>query len=157
MEKNDWKKNWPGRQDIKQPYRITFSLNSLQGVYVLKISTLIEQPRVPALRIDVNGHSGMFYLHPQLSYYPGDFTFAFDPHESESTLKIDIPPSFLKQGENAVTITCLDDPPAQAGEERFSGITYDALSLEQRSKAHRNMRPPKYRLRRSPLFSIARV
>jgi hypothetical protein len=40
VEKNDWKTNWPGRQDIKQPYRITFSLNSLQGVYVLKISTL---------------------------------------------------------------------------------------------------------------------
>ena len=40
VEKNDWKTKWPGRQGIKHPYQITFPLNSLQGVYVLKISTL---------------------------------------------------------------------------------------------------------------------
>lgn len=131
--KSDWKTEWPGRQGIRHPYKVTFPLKSLQGVYVLKLSTLIEQPRVPVLQIDVNGHSGMFYLHPKLSYYPGDFTFAFDPHESESTLEIEIPPSFLKQGENTLAITCLDDPPAQTDKQRFSGITYDALSLEQRS------------------------
>ena len=124
-------KDWPGRQFSGDSYRIVFSLPSPQGAYELKIRTLIDQPRIPALRIDVNGNSGMFYLRPELSYSRSDFSYAFDPHESQSKLTIQLPSSFLKSGENAITITCADDPATPAGEEEIGGISYDALSLEQ--------------------------
>lgn len=127
---SDAQKDWPGRQQTGDSYRIVFSLPAVEGVYSLKIGTLIEQPRVPALRIDVNGHAGTFYLHPELSYSRSDFSYAFDPHESQSKLSIQLPSSFLKQGENILAITCTDDPATPADEEEIGGISYDALSLE---------------------------
>ena len=127
--------DWPGRQRTGHPYRILFPLEAIQGSYSLKIATLIDQPRVPALRIEVNGHSGTFFLHPKLSYARSDFSYAFDPHESQSTLDIQVPSSFLKRGDNSITITCVDDPPTSAGEEEIGGISYDALSFRQDSSA----------------------
>lgn len=125
------RKDWPAHQTPGHTYRILFSLDSIAGTYSLKIGTLIERPRVPALQVSINGHSGRFYLHPKLSYSRGDFTYAFDPHESQSLVAIDIPPSFLKRGENTIAITPVDDPPTPSGEKEIGGITYDALSLEQ--------------------------
>ncbi len=123
--------DWPGRQRTGPSYRILFSLESPSGSYSLRIATLIDRPRIPALRIEVNGHAGMFYLHPKLSYSRSDFTYAFDPHESQSEIKTEIPLSFLKQGENVISITCVDDPPTPSGEKEIGGISYDAISLEQ--------------------------
>ncbi|MDQ2840615.1 MAG: polysaccharide lyase family protein [Acidobacteriota bacterium] len=128
-------KDWPGRQDTGEPYRIVFSLDSVTGTYVLKVGALIDQPRVPALRLNLNGHSGTFYLHPKLSYSRSDFSYAFDPHEAQSTLEIEIPTAFLKTGENSIEIACIDDPPTPSGEKEIGGISYDALSLEQNASA----------------------
>jgi hypothetical protein len=128
---SNWKTDWPGSQEVKQPYKITFSLDSVQGTYTLKIGTLIDRPLVPVLQIDVNGHAGLFFLHPKLSYSRSDFTFAFDPHESQSTVTAAIPAALLKQGENTITITCIDEPSSPGNNDRFSGLSYDALSLDQ--------------------------
>src|SRR3954470_11163564 len=123
-------RDWPRDQRVGVPHHILFSLAAVNGPYVLKIATLIEQPRIPALRIDMNGHAGTFYLHPKLSYSRSDFTYAFDPHEAQSILEIGLPSSFLKAGQNRVTITLVDDPETPPGEEEIGGITYDALSLQ---------------------------
>ena len=131
--KSDWKTDWQPQQGINNPYKILFPLSSVTGRYALKISALIEQPRVPTLQVSVNGHAGTFFFRPRLSYYPGDSSFVFDPHQSESTLEIQIPPAFLKAGTNTLTLTCVDDPPAVPGEENFSEIVYDALSFGQSS------------------------
>ncbi len=128
--KNDTK-DWPGQQKTGASYQILFPLESPSGSYVLTIAALIDRPRVPALRLDVNGHAGTFYLHPKLSYSRSDFTYAFDPHESQSQVKTTIPASFLKQGENVLSVTCIDDPPTPAGEKELGGMSYDAISLEQ--------------------------
>jgi alpha-mannosidase len=133
--KSNPEKDWPRRQDTGHPYSILFDLPSPRGTYKLKISALIEQPRIPALRLEINGHTGTFFQHPKVSYSRSDFTYAFDPHESQSTLNIDLPLSFLKRGQNKLTITCVDDPPTPAGEEEIGGITYDARTLEQDSSA----------------------
>lgn len=130
--KSDPEKDWPRSQGVEHPSTIVFSLDSIEGVYSLKIATLIDRPRVPALRISVNGHDGTFFLHPKLSYARSDFSFAFDPHESQSTLQIDIPAPFLKRGENTITVACVDLPKSPEDQE-VSGISYDALSLEQDS------------------------
>jgi hypothetical protein len=122
--------DWPSRQQTGIPYRILFALEAPAGSYSLRIATLIDRPRVPALQIDVNGHVGKFYLHPKLSYSRSDFSYAFDPHESQSSLSIDVPSSFLKSGENVITVTCVDDPPTPATELELGGISYDALSFE---------------------------
>ena len=127
---SDPSKDWPRRQMTGQPYQVLFYLDEISGSYSLKIGALIDRPRVPALRIDVNGHSGNFYLHPKLSYSRSDFSYAFDPHESQSVLDIEVPASFLKQGENSITVTCTDDPTTPGGERELGGISYDALSLE---------------------------
>jgi len=135
--KSDPANDWPRSHASGRTYRILFSLESVEGSYSLKIATLIDQPRVPALRVDVNGHSGTFYLRPKLSYSRSDFSYAFDPHESESTVDVDIPTSFLKKGENTVSITCADDPATPAGENEIGGISYDALSLQQKDPARK--------------------
>ncbi|HEY3940035.1 MAG TPA: polysaccharide lyase family protein [Bryobacteraceae bacterium] len=128
---SDWKTSWPAHQGIGHPYKIEFSLDSLAGLYSLKIATLIERPRVPSIEVSINGHAGIFYLHPHLSYHPGDFSYAFDPHEADGDLRIDLPPRFLKLGNNVLSLTWVDNPPTASGQERFSGIVYDAVSLEQ--------------------------
>jgi len=126
---SDPRKDWPGGQETGHTYQILFSIDSPKKSYVLKIATLIDRPRVPALRVVVNGHSGTFYLHPKLSYSRSDFAYAFDPHESQSTVDVDIPAAVLKSGENTISITCIDDPPTAAGEKEIGGISYDALAL----------------------------
>jgi alpha-mannosidase len=131
VSKSNAETDWPERQNTGHPYRILFALESTSGTYKLKIATLVERPRVPALHIDVNGRAGVFFLHPKLSYSRSDFTYAFDPHESQSTVQVEIPASFLKRGQNAVTITCVDEPPTPAGDDEIGGIAYDAVSLEQ--------------------------
>jgi len=128
--KSNWKTDWPARQGINHAYKIGFPLESLEGSFFLKIATLIEKPRIPAIEISVNGHSGLFYLHPRLSYQPGDFSYAFDPHESDGDLQVEIPASFLKRENNIISLTCIDDPPlGSADQEASSGLTYDAVSF----------------------------
>ncbi len=148
---SNWKTDWPGSQEVKQPYKITFSLDSVRGTYTLKIGTLIDRPLVPVLQIDVNGHTGLFFLHPKLSYSRSDFTFAFDPHESQSTVTADIPASLLKQGENTITITCVDEPSSPGNNDRFSGLSYDALSLNQDPAPRPNRASRRKRSRRSSI------
>lgn len=130
--RSDPHKDWPGTQGVEHPYRIQFSLGAPKGTYLLRIGVIIEQPRIPTLRIDVNGHAGSFYLHPELTYYPGDGSFAYHPNYSKATVAASIPASFLKAGENSISITCVDQPAALPDEKQFSGITYDALRLEVR-------------------------
>jgi alpha-mannosidase len=130
-------KDWPASQRSGHTYRILFSLDSVEASYVLKVATLIDQPRVPALRVKVDGHSGTFYLHPKLSYSRSHFSYAFDPHESQSVVDIDIPASFLRKGENELAIDCIDDPPTPNGEKKIDGISYDALALLEGESAAR--------------------
>jgi hypothetical protein len=123
-------KDWPRSQGNQGQSSIVFQLQSITGVFSLKIATRIERPRVPALKISVNGNDGIFFLHPELSYSRSDFSFAFDPHESQSTLDIELPTGFLRLGSNTITIACINLHPSSRDGE-VSGISYDALSLEQ--------------------------
>jgi len=127
---SDPAKDWPASQQTGHTYKILFALNSVDGPYLLKIGTLIDKPRIPALQINVNGHSGKFYLHPKLSYSRSDFTYAFDPHESQSVISVQVPAAFLKSGENTLAVTCVDDPATRAGEQEIGGLSYDAIEFQ---------------------------
>lgn len=133
-DSSDPAKDWPASQETGSTYRILFPLDSVGGPYVLKVAALIDQPRIPALQIGINGHSGKFFLHPKLSYSRSDFSYAFDPHESQSTVQIDIPATFLKKGENTLSIACVDDPPTSAG-QRKSAVSATTPSNSWKSRA----------------------
>ena len=122
---------WPASQMTGSEYRVLFSLPSVQGAYHLRIDALIEKPRVPNLQITLNGTPGTFFPHPKLSYSRSDFSYAFDPHEADSSLNIEISAALLRTGENILTIRCIDDPATPTGGEELGGISYDALSLQQ--------------------------
>jgi hypothetical protein len=134
-------KDWPASQQTGHTYKIVFSLSAVDGPYLLKIGTLIDRPRIPALQVEVNGHAGMFYLHPKLSYSRSDFTYAFDPHESQSTISIEIPSAFLKNGENMLAITCVDDPATRSGEQEVGGLSYDAIEFQKASASESKRKP----------------
>jgi alpha-mannosidase len=116
---SDWRRDWPGSQPATRPYEIVFSLGSKPGsAYTLTVAALTYAPRIPSLGVEINGHRGVFYFQPKLSYFPGDGQFAFDPHYSESTLKIGVPGAFLRAGENRIVLTSVD-----------SEFHYDAASF----------------------------
>ncbi len=117
------------------PFTIFFHVaETPTGVYRLKIAMLYETPRLSYLRVDINGSQGNFYFHPKLDYGAGDWEGTFVPQTSADEKTIEFPPEWIKQGENRLVLTALDDPPA--AENSFgaiapghSGIVYDALEF----------------------------
>jgi hypothetical protein len=110
------------------PYTILFSLSEPpKGVYRLDVSVILSRSRVPALRVELNGKSGVFYFHRKVSYYPGDFG-ADSPIYGGDREQFELPTRLFKLGENKLVLTALDDPKDGEGE---SWLAYDALQLIQ--------------------------
>ncbi len=143
---SDWKKDWSGFQPgsangpaggRKHPFTVFFSLDAPpKGLYQLTIGVLPYMPRRPNLRVVLNGKRGTYYLRPHLSYDLGNFPTAFIPQYSYQRLTIDVPIAYLKQGENKLVLTCVDDPATLDNSYGTvgigdSGIFYDALKLSQ--------------------------
>lgn len=121
--KSDWKRDWPADEASGSRYEIQFPLSARPtGVFTLKISTLVWTPRVPAIKIQINGHEGLYYLHPT-SLYLGDQRF-----RSTALLTIDLPARDLTQGTNSLVLSLVDSQPT-AGESNAVTISYDYLSL----------------------------
>ena len=146
----DAEKHWPqfhpgsANQEMgahPYPYTIVFDLPSApQGVYHLEVNALFRHPRIPVLRVDINGHQGDFYFSPQLGTTLGDEDDAFIPIHSQQQKRITLPARFLHAGENRLTLTAIDEPAAeipQAGATGWggSGFYYDALALSQSAEA----------------------
>ena len=110
------------------PRAIQFSLNgNPANAYRLRVSLLIEQSSVPALRVEINGHSGHFYLHPKLDYSMGDTIAAFFPAYSHADVDVDFPGSYLHTGTNTITLQAVATQDKGVPE---AGFVYDALELE---------------------------
>ena len=128
--KSDWARDWPGEQRTGSAYEIQFNLdNPPHGIFLLKVSTLTYLPRIPALQVQINGHKGTYYLHPELSYYLGDQRSIFDPHYSSSVLTVELSSQFLKQGQNSLILSCVNAKPPHVDQSEISGIHYDFISL----------------------------
>ncbi|HET8638504.1 MAG TPA: polysaccharide lyase family protein, partial [Acidobacteriaceae bacterium] len=130
-DKDNWTTAWPAEQEQGVPYTIEFPLNgSPSGGYVLHIDTLAATPVIPALRVDVNGHSGNFYLRPRLT------DSAVEPNPvSLSNMQIEIPAAYLHSGVNRIVLTCVDTRSAPAPRPTTPAIRYDYLSLTHSEKA----------------------
>ena len=90
--------------------------------------------RLPRLQIEMNGHRGLFYLHPKLNYAGGDTNSVFIPIYSYGTIVAEFPSQFLVKGTNSLVLTAIDEP-AQRDDSQSagignSGLVYDALELD---------------------------
>lgn len=141
-DSEDWQRFQPGPANgmaggREHPFTILFDLHDpAAGVFRLKIAILYETPRLSHLRIDLNGHSGIFYFHPQLDYGAGDWEGTFVPQTSTDTKIIDLPAEWFRQSNNRLLLTALDDPPTVENSLGaialgHSGLVYDALELTQ--------------------------
>jgi alpha-mannosidase len=111
------------------PRAITFSISSLTTDYSLHLSFLIESASVPALRVDINGKHGMFYLHPLLDYTNGDQGDSFYPAYSHAELEFAIPAGSLKQGSNTITLQAVEEAEEKVPD---AALTYDAIELDRK-------------------------
>ena len=119
-----------GHSEVSSAARIIhFSLGSKPVAwYRLRASLLVEQAGLGALRVSMNGHSGTFYLHPELDYSMGDGTDAFDPAFSDATIEFDFPGSYLHEGENEISLQAVAAVDKAIPD---AGFHYDAIELSQ--------------------------
>jgi alpha-mannosidase len=149
-------KSWPAFQPgsgngnlggVPHPFTLIFTLpESPQGVFYLNLDLLFRQPRIPALRVEINGHAGNFYFYPKASPNLGDEDGAFNPIHSSEQRRIALAARYFRAGENRLTLTCLDEPATvtrhiTAGGPGDSGLYYDALSLTHDTQTVEDGRP----------------
>jgi len=137
--------DWPAYQEGTEterpgshphPYTIQFNLSSAPtGVYTLKAGLFSETARVARLQVDMNGHRGLFYQHPVLSYAGGDREMVVNPIAAADTIAVDFPAHFLRKGANQLVLTAVDVSTTR-DLELHSAIAYDALELDQNA-SHR--------------------
>ncbi len=138
----DWQRFQPGPANgmaggREHPFTILFDLHDpMAGVFRLKIAILYETPRLSHLKVDLNGHSGIFYFHPQLDYGAGDWEGTFVPQTSVDSKTIDLPAEWFRGSDNRLVLTALDEPSTvetSLGSIALghSGLVYDALELTQ--------------------------
>src|SRR5258708_4520761 len=138
----DWQRFQPGPANgmaggREHPFTILFDLHDpAAGVFRLKIAVLYETPRLSHLKVDLNGHSGIFYFHPQLDYGAGDWEGTFVPQTSVDSKTIDLPAEWFRGTDNRLVLSALDH--ASTVVISFvsialghSGLVYDALELTQ--------------------------
>jgi hypothetical protein len=110
------------------PRAIVFSITGQPGhAYRVKISLLIEHSSVPVLRVGINGRAGGFYLHPKLDYKMGDMVAAFYPAYSRTEVEFDFPGSWLKTGENSISLQAVSASDKGVPD---AGFSYDAIELQ---------------------------
>ena len=132
----DWPAFQPGSANgmaefRPHPYTIQFDLpETPRGLYTLKVALLVETPRVPRLQVEINAYRALLFQHPTLNYAGGDVTSVFLPAYSADTIAVDLPTNFLKKGTNELVLTAMDEP-AERDNVTNSGLTYDALELDQ--------------------------
>ncbi len=145
-DSEDWQRFQPGPANgmaggREHPFTILFDLQDpATGAFRLKIAILYETPRLSHLRVDLNGHSGIFYFHPKLDYSAGDWEGTFVPQTSTDSKTIDLPAEWLRQSGNRLVLTALDDPSTVENSLGsialgHSGLVYDALELTQDAAA----------------------
>jgi len=144
---HDWLRFQPGPANGMtggrlHPFTIRFDLaEPPKGLYRLKLAVLYETPRLSHLRVEVNGHAGLFYFHPKLEYSAGDWEGTFVPQTSIDTKVVEIPAKWMKAGENTIVLTALDDPAEKqtslgAIAPGHTGVVYDGLEMSNDPAEH---------------------
>ena len=120
----------PGEAAIASaPRSITFSLEGPPADnYRLHIALLVETPSLPALKADINGKVGIFYLHPKLDYSNGDpGSSSFNPVYSAADVEFTFRGSYLHKGHNKIAFQVVEEAEEAVPE---AGLNYDAIELD---------------------------
>jgi hypothetical protein len=119
-------------EDASTPRIITFKIAGQPvGAYTLRIGILIERASVPALRAEINGHQGTFYLDPKLDNRVDGGSAVSFPAFSQAIVSFQVPGNFLHAGENTIALSAV----AQGDGDQIpdAGFNYDALAMSQGS------------------------
>ncbi len=120
-------KNAPESNIPSEPRAITFSLaHTPAAAYQFHVALLIESAAVPALKVQINGKTGIFYLHPKLDYNGGDQQDSFNPAYSSADVEFTFPGSYLHTGSNTITLQPVGDAAEIVPD---ASIHYDAIEL----------------------------
>lgn len=110
------------------PRTVQFALSGKPAsAYQLHLAFLIEHSNVPAIRVTINGHQGLFYLHPKLDYSMGDTIAAYFPMYSDASVRVVFPGAYLHSGQNRISLEIVGTGPESVPD---AGIDYDALELD---------------------------
>lgn len=122
-----WFSFQPVAGEKSQPRQILFELAEAPvAAHRLTVSLLVERAGVPALRVEVNGRRGLFYIHPRLDNRMGDSTGGNRTGYSQANLVVDLPASFFRRGANVIAF----EPVAARGEAvPDAGLNYDGIEL----------------------------
>ena len=115
--------------------KIQFSLSGLPAsAYRLRVALLIEHASVPALKVEINGYHGTFYLDPKLDSRMGDGGFVWFPTYSSASVEFEFPGRYLHaKGINTLALYAMASQPGPVVTD--AGFTYDAIELQ--SQANR--------------------
>jgi alpha-mannosidase len=132
----DWCAYQPGSGNVRagrrpHPFTINFDVpGTPSGVYSLKTGLLVDTAFLPDLQVEINGHRGLFHLHPRLLYGAGNAS----PVNSYAIIIARLPFRFIHKGANKLVLTAIDDPVDRidplAGDWGNSSFSYDALELD---------------------------
>jgi hypothetical protein len=121
---------WPGKaaEPAAAPRSIAFPIvGRPEHAYRLRVSILIDRSSVPALRVAIDGRTGLFYLHPRLDYAMGDMVAAFYPAYSRAEVDVEFPGSWLKTGQNSISLQAVATGGTGVPD---AGFNYDAVELD---------------------------
>ena len=123
--KSDWAKDWPSQQGSGSLYEVEFNLDAdPHGLFILKVSALTTFPGIPALQVQINGHKGLYYLHPK------QLTIGDQRFRATDVVTIEFPAGYLTKGANNLTLSLADPKAANSEVSLPSGtVAYDFISL----------------------------
>ncbi len=122
----------------EHPFTIEFDLDEVpEAGAVLSLDLLAYSVRLPRMQVEIAGERGWYHQRPELAYTAGDPAVFYLPHYSRSRLRIPIPASRLRRGNNRIVLTPLDTAverddaqPSGFTWPGVSGVVYDAITLE---------------------------
>lgn len=88
---------------------------------------MIEHASLPALRVNINGHYGTFYLNPKRDSHIGDGGAVSFPSFSRALVSFEVPGRFLETGDNAISFAAI--PGGDGADVPDAGFNYDAIAM----------------------------
>ena len=143
---SDPAKDWYADQSVSsaEPEKpdergIQFSLTGTPAsVYRLHVALVLGSRDVPALRVNINGKRGTFYLQSKLDSVLGGMDDSFETAYVPADISFDFPGTYLHQGSNRIAFQVVE-----TGEPTGlpSGLNYDAIELDSGTASHFSVTP----------------
>jgi len=124
--------SWPTFQasGTKSP-ELKFSLAQPAAAYRLRVAVIIARPGVPALRVTLNGKTGLYYPSPKLDYHGGDLPNSSRAGYSHAVVEADLPAYLFRTGENVLALQPVASRETPSPESGFYWDAVELLPLEQ--------------------------